>query len=249
MWLDWDVDVTELVGCRCWVVMESYVGRINVLSEKLVEEYGYILLKMVTFVHLKNTVVNEIEKMRNGELADFTSPEMQASFKHAKSLLARMRTMSAYDADYRTLLEQLIPSIPQTSIVFPPFHCDHGHGIIMGHHVFVNAGCTFLDGAFIRIGHHTLIGPSVQIYTPHHPLDYRERRQGKEFAYPVTIGDDCWIGGGVVICPGVTIGDRTIIAAGSVVTKDLPADTLVAGNPAVVKRVLNNGKDDFVTEM
>ncbi len=190
--------------------------------------------------------------MRNGELADCSDPEIQASFKRAKSLLAQMRTMSTYDEGYRMLLGQLIPSIPQTSTILPPFHCDHGHGIIMGHHVFVNAGCTFLDGAFIRIGNYTLIGPSVQIYTPHHPLDYRERRQEKEFAYPVTIGDDCWIGGGVIVCPGVTIGDRAVVAAGSVVTKDVPADTLVAGNPAIVKRILNrndDGKGNLVTEM
>lgn len=196
--------------------------------------------------------MSEIEKMRNGELADCSDPEIQASFKRAKSLLAQMRTMSTYDEGYRMLLEQLIPSIPQTSTILPPFHCDHGHGIIMGHHVFVNAGCTFLDGAFIRIGNYTLIGPSVQIYTPHHPLDYRERRQEKEFAYPVTIGDDCWIGGGVIVCPGVTIGDRAVVAAGSVVTKDVPADTLVAGNPAIVKRILNrndDGKGNLVTEM
>lgn len=195
--------------------------------------------------------MNEIEKMRNGELADYASSEMQASFKRAKSLLAQMRTMSAYDEGYRNLLEQLIPSMPKTSTVLPPFHCDHGHGIIMGEHVFVNAGCTFLDGAYIRIGNYTLIGPSVQIYTPHHPLDYKERRQAKEFAYPVTIGDDCWIGGGVVICPGVTIGDRAVVAAGSVVTKDVPADALVAGNPAVVKRILGNKecKEDSVSEI
>ena len=196
--------------------------------------------------------MSEIEKMRNGELADCSDPEIQASFKRAKSLLAQMRTMSTYDEGYRMLLEQLIPSIPQTSTILPPFHCDHGHGIIMGHHVFVNAGCTFLDGAFIRIGNYTLIGPSVQIYTPHHPLDYRERRPEKEFAYPVTIGDDCWIGGGVIVCPGVTIGDRAVVAAGSVVTKDVPADTLVAGNPAIVKRILNrndDGKGNLVTEM
>lgn len=196
--------------------------------------------------------MSEIEKMRNGELADCSDPEIQASFKRAKSLLAQMRTMSTYDEGYRMLLEQLIPSIPQTSTILPPFHCDHGHGIIMGHHVFVNAGCTFLDGAFIRIGNYTLIGPSVQIYTPHHPLGYRERRLEKEFAYPVTIGDDCWIGGGVIVCPGVTIGDRAVVAAGSVVTKDVPADTLVAGNPAIVKRILNrndDGKGNLVTEM
>ena len=79
-----------------------------------------------------------------------------------------------------------------------------------------------------------MIGPCVQIYTPHHPVDYVERREPKEYAYPVTIGKDCWIGGGAVICPGVTIGDRCIIGAGSVVTKDIPADSVAVGNPALV---------------
>ena len=187
--------------------------------------------------------MNEIEKMRNGLLADFTAPEVQESFRHRKTLLARFRTMSTYDADYRSVLEQLIPGIPATTVVVPPFHCDHGHGIRLGEHVYINAGCTFLDGACITIGDYTLIAPNVQIYTPHHPLDYRERRESKEYSYPVTIGKDCWIGGGAIILPGVTIGDRCIIGAGSVVTRDVPSDSLAVGNPAVVKRKLNTPED------
>ncbi len=181
---------------------------------------------------------SEIEKMRSGELADMSLPEMQESFIHCKKLLARMRLMSMYDIDYRNLLNELIPRIPVTSVVCPPFYCDHGHGIRLGEHVFINANCTFLDGAFITIGHHTLIGPNVQIYTPHHPIDYLERRTSKEYAYPVTIGDDCWIGGGVIICPGVTVGNRCIIGAGSVVTKNIPDDSIAVGNPAVVKKTV-----------
>ena len=117
----------------------------------------------------------EIEKMRRGESPDFQSPELQASFRHAKELLARMRTMSTYSDGFRELLEQLIPGIPPTSVICPPFHCDHGHGIRLGHGVYINAGCTFLDGGWIRIGDHTLIGPAVQIYTPHHPLPHGPR--------------------------------------------------------------------------
>lgn len=183
--------------------------------------------------------MNEIEKMRSGLLADFTSPEIQSSFYHCKKLLAKFRAMTLYDDDYRKVLEDLVPGIPATSVIQPPFFCDHGHGIRMGEHVFVNAGCTFLDGAYITIGDYTLIAPNVQIYTPHHPIDYRERRTSKEYSYPVTIGRDCWIGGGAIILPGVTIGDRCIIGAGSVVTKDIPSDSLAVGNPAVVKRKLN----------
>lgn len=182
--------------------------------------------------------MNEIDRMRSGLLADMSKPELHESFIHAKKLLAKMRTMSTYDRGYRELLEDLVPGIPSTSVICPPFHCDHGHGIRLGEHVFINANCTFLDGAFITIGAHTLIGPDVRIYTPHHPMDYIDRRENREYAYPVTIGEDCWIGGGAVICPGVTIGSRSVVGAGSVVTKDVPPDTLVAGNPArIIRRI------------
>lgn len=180
----------------------------------------------------------EIRKMRNGEWPDFSDAGMQAGFKHAKQLLAKLRMMSTYDDGYRAVLEALIPGIPASTVICPPFHCDHGHGIILGEHVFINANCTFLDGAYIRIGAHTLIAPNVQIYTPHHPLDYRLRREGREYAYPVTVGADCWIGGSTVICPGVTIGDRCVIGAGSVVTQDIPDDSLAVGNPCRVIRRL-----------
>lgn len=183
------------------------------------------------------TMTNEIDKMRGGELADMAAPELQESFIHAKRLLARLRGMSTYDDGYRELLTELVPGLPSTSIICPPFHCDHGHGIRLGEHVFVNANCTFLDGAYITIGAHTLIGPDVKIYTPHHPLDFIARRGSKEYAYPVTIGEDCWIGGGAIICPGVTIGNRCVIGAGSVVTKDIESDSVAAGNPArIIKR-------------
>ena len=181
--------------------------------------------------------MTEVEKMRSSQLADMSAPEIQVKFEKAKRLLAKMRCLSTYDAGYRPLLEELIPGIPASSVVCPPFHCDHGDGIRLGENVFVNANCTFLDGGYITIGAHTLIGPCVQICTPHHPLDYVERRRPLEYAYPVTIGEDCWIGGGAVICPGVTIGDRCVIGAGSVVTKDIPNDSVAVGNPArVIKR-------------
>lgn len=181
--------------------------------------------------------MTEKEKMRNGLLADMSADDIQQSFRKAKPLLARLRTMSSYDEEYRSVLEELIPQIPKTSKILPPFYCDHGDGIKLGENVFINANCTFLDGGFIIIGDNTMLGPNVQIYTPHHPMDYVQRRDNKEYAYPVVIEEDCWIGGGTIICPGVTIGARSVVGAGSVVTKDIPADCVAVGNPArVIKK-------------
>lgn len=180
----------------------------------------------------------EYEKMRSQELYYFSDPEIHASLVHAKKVCARLRSMTIYDEDYRQVIEELIPGIPQSTTICPPFHCDHGTGIILGENVFMNYDCIMLDGGYIRIGKHTLIGPHCQFYTPQHPMDYVERREEKETAYPITIGEDCWLGGNVVVCPGVSIGNRCIIAAGSVVTKDIPDDSLAAGVPAVVKRSL-----------
>lgn len=187
----------------------------------------------------RNKMKTEFEKMRSQELYYFSDPEIQQSLIHAKDACCRLQTMNIYSPEYRTVIEDLIPDFPKSATICPPFHCDHGHGIVMGEESFVNYNCTFLDGGMIRIGRRTLIGPNCQIYTPQHPMDYVERREEKETAYPVTIGNDCWLGGGVIVCPGVTIGDRCIIAAGSVVTRNIPSDSLAAGNPAVVKRRLN----------
>lgn len=181
----------------------------------------------------------EFEKMRSEEMAYFSDPEILKSAMHARKLTARLQTMTLHDDGYREVLEELIPGIPKTSAIAPPFHCDHGNGIIIGEHTFINYNCTFLDGGYIRIGNHVLIGPNCQLYTPQHPIDYIERREPKETEHPITIGDDTWLGGGVIVCPGVTIGRRCIIAAGSVVVRDIPDDSLAAGNPAVVKRKLN----------
>lgn len=183
--------------------------------------------------------MTEFEKMRSGTLYNFTEPDIQMSLDKAKRLCAQLQGMAITDAEYRDVISDLIPGIPDDSTVCPPFHCDHGNGIRLGRNVFVNYNCTFLDGAYITIGDNVLIGPNCQLYTPQHPMDYVARRGNVETAYPITIGADTWLGGGVIVCPGVTIGERCVIAAGSVVVRDIPDDSLAAGNPAVVKRALN----------
>ena len=181
----------------------------------------------------------EFEKMRGMELANFNDPEIQESAKISMRLCAKLQTMTIFDDNYREVIEELIPGIPKTSTICPPFHTDHGSNFILDEDVFINYNAVCVGGGYVRIGKHVRIGPNCQFYTPNHPTDPIERRKSIETAFPIVIGDDCWLGGNVTILPGVTIGNRCIIAAGSVVTKDVPDDTMVAGNPAVIKKKLN----------
>ena len=190
----------------------------------------------------------ELEKMRAGELYSFADPEVRQSVLRAQRLCARLQTMTLGDAGYRATMQELIPDMAPMALLCPPFHCDHGHGISIGEGTFVNYNCTMLDGGRIRIGRHCEIGPNCQLYTPVHPFDYVERRRPVESTKPITIGDDCWLGGGVIVLPGVTIGARTIIGAGSVVTKDIPEDSVAVGNPCRVIRRLAS-KQSFKTHL
>ena len=136
------------------------------------------------------------------------------------------------------ILQKLIPHAGQGLWIQPPFYCDYGTNITLGEKVFFNFNCVVLDVMEVKVGDRTLFGPNVQIYTATHPMDYKERASGLEFAKPITIGEDVWVGGSAIICPGVTIGDRVVIGAGSVVTKDIPSDVFAAGNPCKVIRKL-----------
>lgn len=176
--------------------------------------------------------------MRSQEQYDFSDPQIHASLAHAKEACLRLNQLTLQSPDYREALGELIPEVPPSSAVCPPFHCDHGHGIVIGENSFLNHGCVILDGAMVTIGSDVKIGPNCQLLTPRHPIDYMERRGTRETALPISVGDDTWLGGGVIVCPGVSIGKRCIIAAGSVVIRDIPDDCLAAGNPAVVKKRL-----------
>lgn len=182
--------------------------------------------------------MTEFEKMRSQELYNFRDPELTKSFVRAKKLCAKLNQMSSKDDGYRELIEELIPGIPKSASIAPPFNCDHGHGIIIGEHSFMNYGCVILDSALVTIGDHVKIGPQCKLFTPQHPINFLERRETVETAYPITIGNDTWIGGGATICPGVSIGERCIVAAGAVVVHNVPDDCMVAGNPAVIKKRL-----------
>ena len=180
----------------------------------------------------------EMQKMRSQEEYSFRDPEVAASLEHARRLCAKLASTDMCDSGYRAAIEELIPGIPLDSCVCPPFKCDHGHGIRMGANSFINSNCTILDSATVDIGDNVKIGPCCQLYTPVHPMGHLSRRKPVEKALPISIGDDTWLCGGVVVCPGVSIGRRCIIAAGAVVTKDIPDDSMAAGVPAEVKKRL-----------
>jgi maltose O-acetyltransferase len=181
----------------------------------------------------------EKQKMLAGDLYNALDKEISDERLTARLLIKRLNETAEHETDQRAeILKQLIPNAADGLWIQPPFYCDYGYNIKIGERVFFNFNCVVLDVTYVTIGNRTLFGPNVQIYTATHPIDFRERASGLEYAKPITIGEDVWIGGSAVICPGVSIGDRTIIGAGSVVTKDIPSEVFAAGNPCRVIRKL-----------
>lgn len=181
---------------------------------------------------------SEKDKMLNGEMYSPISSDLLQERLNAKRLLHRLNvTDYLVEGKYTEIISELLPNISPDIQIEPPFHCDYGYNIHCGKRVYFNVNCVVLDVMKVTIGSFVFFGPSVHIYTASHPMDYKLRRK-RAIAKPVSIGDDCWIGGGTIVCPGVSIGQRCIIAAGSVVTKSIPDDSLAAGIPAKVIRKL-----------
>lgn len=181
----------------------------------------------------------EKNKMLGGELYRAHDKELLEERRHAQQLLARYNGLPDSGHDMRTtLLRHFLCAVGEGTVVLPTFTCDYGYNISLGRNVFINYHCIFLDCAPIVIGDDVQIGPAVQLYTAEHPIDAQVRRSGLESARPIRIGNDVWIGGGALVLPGVTIGDRSIVGAGSVVVHNVPPDSLVVGNPARIVRTL-----------
>jgi maltose O-acetyltransferase len=180
---------------------------------------------------------SEKEKMLAGELYDARDPQLCAERRRARLLLHSFNDSRDDQQEERArLIRELIPTAGRGAWIEPPFYCDYGSNIELGENVFFNFNCVVLDVAPVRIGSGVLFGPSVQIYTATHPLSAAARRTGLELGEPIEIGDEAWIGGGVILCPGVRIGARAVVGAGSVVTKDVPQDVFAAGNPCRIVR-------------
>ncbi len=180
-------------------------------------------------------VRTEKEKMLAGETYNCLDPDLEAERQETKRLL-RLYNLTKAAPERQAILEQLLGQIGQNSIIEPPFYCAYGQNIYIGDHVFLNYLCTILDCNEVRIGHHVMIGPGVQIYTAAHLLQAQPRIQGWEVAKPIVIEDNVWLGGSAVPLPGVRIGRNAVVGAGAVVSRSVPANTVVAGNPARVIR-------------
>lgn len=180
--------------------------------------------------------MTERDKMLAGELYDPLDAELVAARILARDLCQALNaTREGEQEARRGILRELFGKGGDTVWMQPPFYCDYGSNIELGERVFFNFNCVVLDVCRVRVGDYTLFGPAVQIYTPMHPWDAELRRR-QEFGKPIEIGSDVWVGGGALILPGVRIGSRAVIGAGSVVTRDVPDGVFAAGNPCRVIR-------------
>jgi maltose O-acetyltransferase len=184
----------------------------------------------------------EKEKMISGELYMPADEELVRDRTRARKMTRLFNQTIETDDDTRTsLLKQLFGTTGDNIYIEPIFRCDYGYNIHVGENFYANFDCVILDICKVTIGDNCMLAPGVHIYSATHPLNAEERNSGKEFGKPVTIGDNVWIGGRAVINPGVTIGNNAVIASGAVVTKDVPDNVVVGGNPArVIKQIDKN---------
>ena len=182
------------------------------------------------------------ERMLAGDLYVFDDPQLAEESAAALDLTAAYNATTARQEPLRrALLERLLGSVGAETVLRPPFYVDYGAHLHIGARTFANFGLVALDVATITIGDDVQIGPNVQLLTPTHPVEPGPRRDKWEAAQPIAIGDNVWLGGGVIVLPGVSIGENTVVGAGSVVTKDLPANVVAVGSPARVIRAVSDG--------
>jgi len=180
-------------------------------------------------------VRTEKEKMIAGERYNCLDPDLDIERQGIKKIIRRYNQAES-QSERQDILSQLFGQFGNNSIIEPPFHCVYGENIYIGNNVFLNISCTILDCNKVSIGNHVMIGPSVQLYTAAHDIQAEARNQGWEVAKPIDIADNVWIGGNAILLPGVKVGLNSIVGAGAVVTRDVPPNTIVAGNPATVIR-------------
>lgn len=229
---------SELIGVP---VLQKYgmaydheeAGKLNI------EPYPY-MVNWLSQQEVKNDPVTEKDKMISGEPYNPTDLELVKLRADVRKKLGVYNQIGVHGNDVKyTLLNQILGGCGQNSWIEPPFYCDYGFNIVIGKDSFMNFDCVILDVALVTIGDNVMIGPKVQLLAATHALDPTERNfSGTELGKPVTIGNRAWLGAGVIVCPGVNIGDDAVIGAGSVVTRDIPARVFAAGNPCKVIKAI-----------
>ncbi len=185
--------------------------------------------------------MSEKEKMINSEAYYSNCEELLNDRRKAKGICFEFNNINPLEEEKgQELIKKLFGKIKGTYFITAPFYCDYGYNIEIGNNFYTNHNVVILDCAKVKFGDDVFIGPNVGFYTASHPLDYKIRNTSLEYAYPITVGNNVWIGGGVEVMPGVTIGDNVVIGGGSVVTKDIPSNSLAYGNPCKVVKKLNN---------
>ncbi|MPM76823.1 Galactoside O-acetyltransferase [bioreactor metagenome] len=186
--------------------------------------------------------MTEKEKMLRGKPYKSFGEELLGERQHAKEMLFEFNNLRPTEINNRNeIIKNLFGKVSDNFFIEPPFRCDYGYNISIGENFYANYNCIILDCAKVTIGNNVLFGPNISLFTAGHPIHFEPRNAGIEYALPITIGNNVWIGGGVIINPNVTIGDNVVIGSGSVVTKDIPCNSIAVGNPCKVIREITDG--------
>lgn len=189
---------------------------------------------------------HEKEKMLSGKPYQAFDEQLFSERQLAKDLIFRINRLHPHQVSERNaIFSSLLGATGSHFHIEPPFYCDYGYNIVIGENFYANYNCTLLDCGLITFGDHVMLGPNVALFAAGHPLHYQPRDAGYEYAFPIEIGHSVWIGGNTVVNAGVSIGDRSVIGSGSVVTKDLPANVLAAGNPCKVLRPITDEDQQY----
>lgn len=190
--------------------------------------------------------MTEKEKMLSGNLYFYDDKDLVEERKITKLLVFELNNLNILEKEKRLeIFKKLLGKIGENCYIKSPFYCDYGANIEIGKNFYANYNTTILDCAKVQIGDNIFFGPNVSLFTVGHPIDAEIRNSGVEFALPISIGNNVWIGGNTVINPNVCIGDNTVIGAGSVVTKDIPSGVVAFGNPCKVHREINENDKKF----
>jgi len=195
--------------------------------------------------------MTEKEKMLTGKPYKAFAEDLLKERQYAKEMLFDFNGLRPTEIEKRNeIIKRLFGKVGREFFIEPPLRCDYGYNISIGENFYSNYNCIILDCAPVSIGDNVLFGPNVSLFTAGHPIHPVPRNEGIEYAFPITIGNNVWIGGGVIVNPGITIGDNVVIGSGSVVTKDIPSNVIAVGNPCkVLKEISDKDRDKYYRDL